>query len=273
MVLILKEDLRDGTPGRGEPMRLLPLPAFEDNYIWALCRDDGSALIVDPGDAEPVFTAAGAGLQPAAILLTHHHSDHIGGVPALLARWPGLPVVGPDDKRVATATVRVGQGDVVEVAGCRFEVHAIPGHTVSHIAFHGHGVLCCGDTLFSLGCGRLFEGKPMQMLDSLDRLAALPGDIRICCGHEYTVANAAFARTVDPDNPVLRARSDEAAAQRRAGQPTLPATLAGERAANPFLRVDQPAVREAIATRLGRAPADRVEAFAELRRWKDGFRA
>jgi hydroxyacylglutathione hydrolase len=144
---------------------------------------------------------------------------------------------------------------------------------VSHIAFHGHGVLCCGDTLFSLGCGRLFEGTPMQMLDSLDRLAALPGDTRVCCGHEYTVANAAFACAVDPRNEALRERSAEASAQRAAGRPTLPTTLARERSANPFLRVDTPAIRAAVASRLAREPADRVETFAELRRWKDGFRA
>jgi hydroxyacylglutathione hydrolase len=254
-------------------MRLLPLPAFQDNYIWALCGDDGTALVVDPGDAAPVLAAAADGLRPVGILLTHHHNDHIGGVPALLARWPDLPVVGPADERVATATARVGQGDVAAVGGWNFEVHAIPGHTVSHIAFHGHGVLCCGDTLFSLGCGRLFEGTPMQMLDSLDRLAVLPPQTEVCCGHEYTVANAAFALKVDPDNAPLRQRSDEAAVQRRAGRPTLPTTLGVELAANPFLRVDAPAIRAAVTSRLGREPIDRVETFAELRRWKDGFRA
>jgi hydroxyacylglutathione hydrolase len=252
---------------------LIPLPAFADNYIWALVGDDGGALLVDPGEAAPVFAAADAGLAPRGILLTHHHHDHVGGVPALLERWPGLPVAAPVDERIGHATLRVGQGDRVEMAGRVFDVHEIPGHTVSHIAFHGHGVLCCGDTLFSLGCGRLFEGTPMQMLDSLDRLAALPGETRVCCGHEYTVANAAFARIVDPGNDALRRRTEEARALRDAGRPTLPATLADERAANPFLRVDSPAVQAALAARVGRAPADRVEAFAELRRWKDGFRA
>jgi len=254
-------------------MRLLPLPAFEDNYIWALRRDDGAALIVDPGDAAPVFAAAHDGLQVRGILLTHHHHDHVGGVPDLLTRWPRLPVVAPVDDRIGMASQRVEGGDALRLDDWTFDVLSVPGHTVSHIAFHGHGLLFCGDTLFSLGCGRLFEGSPAQMLESLDKLADLPAATQVCCGHEYTVANAAFARTVDPGNEVLAARAEAAAALRREGQPTLPSTLGDERAANPFLRIDAPAVREAVAARLGRAPSDRVEAFAELRRWKDGFRA
>ncbi len=253
-------------------MRMLPLPAFEDNSIWALAGDAG-ALIVDPGDATPVLAAAADGLRITGILLTHHHHDHIGGVPALLQRWPDLPVVAPVDDRIAHATQRVGDGDSARIGEWAFRVVEIPGHTVSHIAFHGHGVLCCGDTLFSLGCGRLFEGTPAQMLESLERLAALPGETQVCCGHEYTVANAAFARMVDPDNEALRRRSEEASAMRADGRATLPTTLAGERACNPFLRVDAPAVRASITARLGREALDRVEAFAELRRWKDGFRA
>jgi hydroxyacylglutathione hydrolase len=252
---------------------MLPLPAFDDNYIWALTGDAGAALIVDPGDAAPVLAAAADGLRIAGILLTHHHHDHIGGVPMLLQRWPGLPVIAPVDERIAHVTHRVGAGDTARIDEWAFRVLEIPGHTVSHIAFHGHGVLCCGDTLFSLGCGRLFEGTPAQMLESLERLAALPGGTQVCCGHEYTVANAAFARMVDPDNEALRRRSEEASAMRADGRATLPTTVAGERACNPFLRIDAPAVRAAITARLGRPPQDRVEAFAELRRWKDGFRA
>ena len=254
-------------------MRMLPLPAFEDNYIWALIGDAGTALVVDPGDAAPVLAAAAAGLQIAGVLLTHHHHDHIGGVPMLLQRWPDLPVIAPVDERIRHATQRVGEGDCARIGNWSFSVLEIPGHTVSHIAFHGHGVLCCGDTLFSLGCGRLFEGTPAQMLESLERLAALPGETQVCCGHEYTVANAAFARVVDPDNEALRRRSEEASAMRANDLASLPTSLASERACNPFLRIDTPSVRASIAARLGRAPLDRVEAFAELRRWKDGFRA
>lgn len=254
-------------------MHLLPLPAFEDNYIWTLRDDAGRALVVDPGEAGPVLSAAADGLQPAGILLTHHHHDHIGGVGALLERWPDLPVIAPDDERIAIATRRTGDGDRVEVAGWGFDTLAVPGHTVSHIAFHGHGLLFCGDTLFSLGCGRMFEGTPAQMLDSLERLAALPGDTRVCCGHEYTLSNAAFARVVEPDNPALMRRIEEAQAMRQSGRPTLPSSVAAEREANPFLRIDVPAVRAAIVGQTGHPIRSRVDAFAALRRWKDGFRA
>ena len=255
-------------------MRLTALTAFEDNYIWALVDDEGNAVIVDPGDAAPVLAASGLGLWPAGVLLTHHHPDHCGGVAALRERWPTLPVYAPEDARIPEATERVGEGSRFKLNNWDFTVLAVPGHTLSHIAFHGaEGHLFCGDTLFSLGCGRLFEGTPTQMLGSLERLAALPGGTAVCCGHEYTLANAAFARAVDPANDALRRRTEEAQAMRIAGRPTLPSALATELATNPFLRVEAPAIHAAVATRLGREPADRVETFAELRRWKDGFRA
>ncbi|WP_457095764.1 hydroxyacylglutathione hydrolase [Lysobacter sp. P5_B9] len=252
-------------------MQLRPLPAFADNYIWTLADEAGRALIVDPGEAGPVLAAAAEGLQPIAILLTHHHPDHIGGVGDLLQKWPDLAVIAPDDPRIGHATRRVGEGHGVEIEGWRFAVMEIPGHTLSHIAFHGEGLVFCGDTLFSLGCGRLFEGTPAQMLASLTKLASLPGEVLICCGHEYTVNNGRFASVVEPGNLALRRRTEEARTMRDRGLPTLPSTLANELATNPFLRIDAPEVRRTIEARLGGVPADRVEAFAELRRWKDGF--
>lgn len=255
-------------------MTLHALPAFEDNYVWLIAGPAGGVVVVDPGDPAPVRAAAARGLRPAAILVTHHHADHIGGVEALAAEF-GLPVWAPDDPRMPALARTVRDGDRIEPTGTglSFEVLSTPGHTRSHVCFFGAGTLFCGDTLFSLGCGRLFEGTPAKMLASLDRLAMLPGDTRVCCAHEYTASNGRFALAVEPGNPALAARMEEVRAARAAGRPTLPTTIAGERACNPFLRVREPAVRAALAARLGRAPADDVEAFATLRAWKDGFTA
>lgn len=249
----------------------IALPAFDDNYIWALRAPDGALVVVDPGDAGPVFALAGDD-PVAAVLLTHHHADHVGGVATLRARWPDVRVHGPHDDRI-DATDRVADGDRIMVGPWTFDVLSVPGHTRSHVAYHGHGLVFCGDTLFSLGCGRMFEGTPAGMLASLDRLAALPGETRVCCAHEYTLANAAFARVVEPGNPALAQRIAEAHDQREAGASTLPSTIAAERAANPFLRVDVPEVRKAAERRVGGALRARADVFATLRSWKDTFRA
>jgi hydroxyacylglutathione hydrolase len=252
-------------------LSLRPLPAFQDNYIWTLANAAGEAIVVDPGQAEPVLEAAALGLRPVAILLTHHHDDHIGGAATLLARFD-IPCYAPREDRIDLPVRRVGQGDRVAVPelDLAFEVLEVHGHTRSHIAFHGGGYLFCGDSLFSLGCGRMFEGQPAQMLDSLDRMAALPGPTLVCCGHEYTEANGRFARVAEPDNLDRDRRLEEVARLRAQGLPSVPSTIASERACNPFLRVDQPGVLAQLHAR-GLDGGARADAFAALRGWKDVF--
>jgi hydroxyacylglutathione hydrolase len=259
-------------------MTLVPLPAFADNYIWML-HDGSSAIVVDPGDAQPVFDAlAHHKLQLAAILVTHHHADHTGGVAALHAAT-GAPVHGPARERIPEPFTPYVQGDIAEALGLRFQVIDVPGHTAGHIAYflpaaEGRApLLFCGDTLFSGGCGRLFEGTPAQMLASLDALAALPGDTRVCCAHEYTLANLRFARAVEPGNADLTQYNAHCESLRAQGQPTLPAQLATERLINPFLRSREATVLRAVRDH-AELSADAAEAdvFAALRQWKNDFR-
>ncbi len=251
---------------------LQPLPALRDNYIWLLAQD-GAALVVDPGEAAPVQRALrDQGLQLAAILVTHHHADHVGGVAELL-RTHRVPVYGPRREAIAGVDQPLEGGETLELLGLPFQVLAVPGHTAGHIAYHSAPaeLLFCGDTLFGAGCGRLFEGSPAQMLASLDQLAALPEPTRVCCAHEYTLANLRFARTVEPGNAELGRRQLACETLRAQGRPTLPSSLGEELRTNPFLRSDAAAVRRAAQEHRDGAGASRLACFAAIRDWKDRF--
>ena len=249
-----------------------PIPAFKDNYIWAL-RSGSRVAIVDPGDARPVLDyLAREALELVAILATHHHADHVGGV-ADLKRGRDIPVYGPKNEPISTLTRPVASGDRVAIPefGVAFEVLDIPGHTRAHIAYYGSKMVFCGDTLFACGCGRVFEGTPPQLHASLAKLAALPEDTLVYCGHEYTLANIRFARAVEPGNVALAGRERTDTTTREKNHPTLPTTIGLEKATNPFLRCAQPEVAQAAGRRRGTDVADPVEVFTAIREWKNTF--
>ena len=256
-------------------MELLALPAFEDNYVWLL-HDGRAALVVDPGDSAPVRTALERlGLRLQAILVTHHHADHTGGV-AELHEWTGAAVYGPVREPIPACNHPLQDGQTIDVLDTEWRVIDVPGHTAGHIAYFaaqadGTPLLFCGDTLFSGGCGRIFEGTPAQMLASLDRLAALPAATRVCCAHEYTLANLRFANIVEPSNHPLAEYTRQCTARRANGLPTLPSSIGTERAINPFLRTREPAVMQAVRAQAPDASGE-VAVFAALREWKNRFR-
>lgn len=255
---------------------IIPIPAFRDNYIWAV-RNGERAAVVDPGDAAPVLAWLDAsGVQLCAIIATHHHADHVGGVPELRAKYD-VPVFGPAREAIPQRTHALSDGDRIDVpdVGLSLALLDIPGHTAGHIAYYTTGddpLLFCGDTLFAAGCGRIFEGTPEQMWTSLSKLAALPAATRVYCGHEYTLANLAFAQAVEPGNDAIRARIASARAKRDRNVPTLPSTIGDELATNPFLRAGVPGVMAAAAAHAQRPMASVVDSFATLRQWKNDYR-
>jgi hydroxyacylglutathione hydrolase len=269
------------SPSSPHVLTVLTVPAFKDNYLW-LIHDGVHAAAVDPGDGQPILDALRAnGLTLTAILLTHHHADHIGGVPQLLAEY-SVPVFGPKNDGIAGLTHALGEGDRVQVPGLALELSVldVPGHTRGHIAYvrnegpeaRGEHWLFCGDTLFGGGCGRLFEGTPEQMTASLAKLAALPDDTLVYCAHEYTLSNLRFAEAVEPGNRALHMRIEADSKARGTHLPTIPSNIAIEKATNPFLRYTEPAIVDSLIAAGRLAPgASPIRAFAALREWKNVF--
>ena len=219
------------------------IPAFSDNYIWLVHRRGTACAIVDPGTGGPVLeTLESRGLDLRYILITHHHSDHIGGVAELLNHYPNAKVFGPEDRRIDFGQTICEEGDTVDLPelGMNLEVLDVPAHTRSHIAYYGHGALFCGDTLFSVGCGRLFEGTPEQMQAALDKFSILPPSTRFYCAHEYTLSNCEFATQVEPENEALTQKIREVRSLREMGKSTVPGTIGEELAVNPFMRTREP---------------------------------
>ncbi|MGL5763689.1 MAG: hydroxyacylglutathione hydrolase [Plesiomonas shigelloides] len=251
---------------------LLSIPALTDNYIWLFCRDQQQAVVVDPGEAEPVLRVLSQQqLNLHAILLTHHHGDHTAGVETLRRHYPNVLVIGPQETAAVQPTHLVQGGETVTLADAdqQWQVIATPGHTLGHVCYYADGILFCGDTLFSIGCGRLFEGSAEQMYDSLQRLSQLPDSTLVCAAHEYTAANLRFACHLEPENPALNDYSQDVATLRHQHLPTLPSTLRREKALNPFLRCHAPSLRN-VLQKSGKNPSE-SSIFAQLRALKDQF--
>lgn len=247
------------------------IPAFKDNYIWLLHQPgDQQVAVVDPGDAAPVLRLLDErGLQLSAILITHHHGDHTGGIRHLVGQFPGIAVYGPAGEQITGLTRCLREEDVVEVVGTSLQVLEVPGHTRGHIAYFGEGALFCGDTLFACGCGRLFEGSPEQMHTSLAKIAALPGSTLLYCAHEYTLDNIGFAKWVEPGNLTLLQRERDDRQRRERNLPTVPSRLDLELRTNPFLRSAEPTVIHAAETFAGKPLKRGAEVFGTIRYWKD----
>jgi hydroxyacylglutathione hydrolase len=255
-------------------LEIIPLPALKDNYIWLLKNKASRHIaIVDPSEAEPVLKLVKSeDLIPIAILITHHHWDHVGGI-AGITKEHNIPVYTPKTESVAGSTNPVGEGDVVSLPelDLNLAILDVPGHTAGAVAYYADNMVFSGDTLFTAGCGRMFEGTPPQMHASLSKFKTLPDDTLVYCGHEYTVANLQFAASVEPDNTAIQERLKLAQQTRNENHPTVPATLAQEKETNPFLRCEQANVIHAAADYSGKTLDEPAEVFAAIRSWKDNF--
>lgn len=252
---------------------VFPIKAYSDNYIWCL-HNQTHCVVVDPGDASPVLDYCQANqLELSAILVTHHHWDHTNGIDDLLKAFRDIPVYGPHNKKISQITHPLVEGEQITLSAIdtQFSVVEVPGHTLDHIAYYGAERLFCGDTLFSGGCGRLFEGSPAQMYQSLAKLTALPEDTAVYCTHEYTMANIAFAEAAEPNNQALREYKTWASAKRKADTPTLPSSIAKELAINPFLRCFSDELAKNVNDKVACDVTDEQAVFASLRSWKDNF--
>ncbi|MCU7920428.1 MAG: hydroxyacylglutathione hydrolase [Candidatus Thiodiazotropha sp. (ex Epidulcina cf. delphinae)] len=254
-------------------LEITPVSAFEDNYIWMLKNPGSSqAVAVDPGDETPVLAwLERTSSQLSAILVTHHHYDHVGGIPALRDAFADIPVYGPAKESIRGITHPLREGDKPVVSGLKADLRVleVPGHTAGHIAYYGEGVLLCGDTLFAGGCGRVFDGTFEQLSASLQRIAQLSPETRLYCAHEYTLDNLGFAGWVEPESSVLEQRIETERERRRIGLPTLPSLLRDELLTNPFLRTQEPGVVGAAQRACGQALNAPDEVFTALRQWKD----
>jgi hydroxyacylglutathione hydrolase len=264
--------------GTRSPIDIIAIPAFEDNIIWLL-RQGSMCIALDPGEANPLLAVLSApGVHLAALLITHHHADHCGGLPDIIAHYP-VPIYGPAQENIEGITHPLSGGETLHLPGIdlALTVLAVPGHTRGHLAYllgrstDRPPALFCGDTLFGAGCGRLFEGTPSQLLDALTRFSALPPDTLIYCAHEYTLRNLGFARAVEPHNSAIAQRTAADSARRDQGLYTLPCPLSLEQATNPFLRCTHPDVIHAVSSFLGHRPASLLETFTALRAWRDVF--
>lgn len=251
-------------------LHIKSIPAFNDNYIWLIQNSDRRCAVVDPGDSKPVLAYIKEhDLTLDAIIITHHHNDHIGGVPELVRQYPTIDVVGPKHEPIPTLTHPMEDGDQLELFGEVFLVLGLPGHTKGHIGYVGDGKLFCGDVLFSAGCGRIFEGTPQQMFDSLNKILSLPQETEIYCAHEYTASNLAFALAVEPDNDLLHQYREQVNRLRAQNLSTIPTTLRQEKWINPFLRYTQPSIMKSVSSRTKQT--DPLSIFTALREWKNEF--